>query len=242
MFNKNRTFVTVTAIILAIGLIGSTMAFTLFSLPIGSDPTINPEVYEESLRQDIAIMEAEVENDPDYLPGWVALGNYRYDMGRFLSLNGNLEEGEDFYRQAVEAYSKALEMDPDDTNVRVDMATAAFYSGISDLAEENFQIAMEKDPQHVIAPLNYGIFLIEVRQDYEKARDVWTKAQSLNPTKEQADFLKELVAFATSVIESAPPGAPAGLQSPDLTGLFELEGEEEITLEALLELDDTQQE
>ncbi|KAB2953855.1 hypothetical protein F9B85_04365 [Heliorestis acidaminivorans] len=226
MFNKNRTFVTVTAIILSIGLLGSTLAFTLFSLPIGADPTTNPEAYEERLLQDIQLMEEEVERDPSYHQGWITLGNNRYDMGRFKTLGGDIEAGEAFYRQAVEAYQKALEFDESNTDVRVDMATSAFYGGLHDVAEENFQIAIEKDPKHVIGPLNYGIFLIEVRQDYESARDNWARALTLNTTKEQSDFLKELVAYAESAIASAPPGAPAGMQQPDLTGLFDLEIEE----------------
>ena len=64
--------------------------------------------------KEAALLKDILKNDPKNLQAWIKLGNKSMDAQRF--------------HEAIEAYSKALEIDPKNVNVRVDMGTCYRYS------------------------------------------------------------------------------------------------------------------
>lgn len=121
-------------------------------------------------------------NDPRAL---AALGNARYDLGNiYLFSLGDEAQGKKWFTEAIDAYEKALAIDGKDPAVRTDMATAAFYAGQYDKAEEAYKRVIAENPGFAQAYFNYGVFLSHVRNDYQGAIANWEKVLALNPDPE----------------------------------------------------------
>jgi len=80
-----------------------------------------------------------------------------------------------------------------DIDVLTDMATAAFYSGQSDLAEKSYKEALNERPDFQQALFNYGVFLSYVKKDYPAAIRMWQTALDKEPNGPNADRLKQLI-------------------------------------------------
>ena len=77
-------------------------------------------------------------NNPELLTG---IGNIYYDAQQ--------------YPIAVDYYGRTLKINPSDTAVRTDMATAYWYMGKADLAIEEFNKALiyaPNNPEHALQP------------------------------------------------------------------------------------------
>lgn len=221
--------VVVLSIMVAFGLLGSTLVAAITAIPNGLNPSTvggglssNPALQEQQWTKDIQMYEEVVAREPNNAQAWLNLANARYDLGRLYQEQGKDILGAGYYRQSVEAYQKALEFRPDDVNARVDMATAAFYSNLSDEAEKNFKLAIEKDPKHLNAHMNYGVFLAQARQDVAAAKAIWQKALGLNPPKQIVDHIKRLVDSADALAQSGIPGSGGASGQPDFSGLSNL--------------------
>ncbi|TDA70466.1 MAG: tetratricopeptide repeat protein [Clostridia bacterium] len=112
---------------------------------------------------------------------WVQLGNAYYDLGGIYSGQQRFSEAQQEFSLAVDAYRKSLAMDGSQVDVRVDMATAAYFAGRDEDAEKNFTQVLEQNPDHLIANLNYGVFLADRKNNYEKAVTYWQKVVKLDP-------------------------------------------------------------
>ena len=76
---------------------------------------------------------------------WIALGNDRMDAQRFA--------------EAIVAYQKALELDPDNVDVRVDMGTCYRGIGQFDRALAEYRKGLAINPRHPNAWRNSGVVL-----------------------------------------------------------------------------------
>ena len=63
------------------------------------------------------------------------------------------------YQEAINAYQKALELDQDKVDVRVDMGTCFKNIGQFNRAVEEYRKALTIDPRHVNAHRNLGVVL-----------------------------------------------------------------------------------
>lgn len=79
------------------------------------------------------------------------------------------------------------------------MATAAFYSGQSDLAEKSYKEALTESPDFQQALFNYGVFLSEVKKDYPTAIRMWQTVLDKDPNGSNADRLKQLISQAKNM-------------------------------------------
>ena len=133
--------------------------------------------------------------NPQDLSSWEALGNAYFDIGMGIR-DKNPEDAKPYFAQAVEAYQKALAINPSRVHSQTDMATALFYSDQKELAEAAYKKAVEVDPNYINAHLNYGIFLHYVLNDQDGARRELIKALQLKPQTEiyqkVRDLLKEM--------------------------------------------------
>ena len=119
-------------------------------------------------RQRIAEGEKVVAKDPGNRSAWVQLGNDYFDAELPL--------------QAVDAYERALEIDPNDPEVLTDLGVSCRRMGWHDRAAEAFGKALKIDPDYEPALVNLGIvYAVDLRQP-EKALKAWNRFLELNPT------------------------------------------------------------
>jgi tetratricopeptide (TPR) repeat protein len=72
-----------------------------------------------------------------------------------------------FAQKGIDYYSRFLQVRPDDTEVRTDMAALLFYSGSTDRAIQEATTVIEARPDHIQANFNLGIFYWRGRTDYQ---------------------------------------------------------------------------
>ncbi len=95
---------------------------------------------------DIPALEWQVQNSPEDVKAWIALRNGLFDTNQ--------------WDKAIKAYHRALELDPKNVNVRVDMGTCYRNVGNPGKALEEYRTAIEIDPNHKNARRNAGIVLL----------------------------------------------------------------------------------
>lgn len=133
---------------------------------------------------------AQIENTA---AAWAAAGNFFYDWAATAAPADRAEPA----RRAVAAYERVLEEEPDNLDVRTDMA--AVYQWDPAMTEEAIrqtQIVLDANPAHVQANFNMGIFLMR-QERTEEAVARFERVLSLEPegtpTHERAH---ELIRFA----------------------------------------------
>jgi len=176
MKNKETVLFVVVALIvgLLVGVIVSKGKNKGSSAPSIAAPQVGAPV---NAQQNIKMLENLVATDPRNRNAWVELGNTYFDS--------------QMPAKSVEAYAKALELNPKDPNVLTDQGVMFRQLGWFDKAIENFTKANTIDPRHIQSLFNIGIVYRHDLQDYVKATEVWNKYLELNPTGETADRIRE---------------------------------------------------
>lgn len=118
-------------------------------------------------------------NDPALL---VQVGNLYYDAHAFPV--------------AIDYYQKALAVDPKNSSVRTDMATAMFYSSNFDQSIAEFDHALKDDPKNANALFNRGMVKWQGKMDVKGAVADWETLLKQDPNYAQADTVKKLIAEA----------------------------------------------
>lgn len=142
--------------------------------PVAPPPTVN-------LQQKIGELKNIVAANPENFQAWVALGNEYFDSNQFM--------------EAIEAYDKALEIQPDSPNILTDQGVMFRRLGWFDRAIQNFTKANEIDPSHATSVYNLGIVYRYDLQDFAKAQDAWTKFLELSPTGPGSDRVRQDLEF-----------------------------------------------
>jgi cytochrome c-type biogenesis protein CcmH/NrfG len=142
--------------------------------PIGPAPTVN-------LQQKLAELNNIVAADPANFQAWVALGNEYFDSNQFMD--------------AIEAYDKALEIQPDSPNILTDQGVMFKRLGWFDRAIGNFTRANEIDPTHATSVYNLGIVYRYDLQDFSKAQVAWTRFLEISPTGPGSDRVRQDLEF-----------------------------------------------
>jgi len=150
------------------------------NLPVQSD-----ESYIAGLEQRIAQFKSNLEQSPDNFYLLSNLGHAYFDLGRVHARVSGNEKAIETYLQAVEVYGRALQINPDDVDVRVNRAIMAFWSEKLDLAEEEFEKAIALNPNHAKAHYNRAIFLYFGRNNPTEAIASWNRVIELNPADAQ---------------------------------------------------------
>jgi cytochrome c-type biogenesis protein CcmH/NrfG len=120
----------------------------------------------------IASLRAAVERDPKDVASWIALGNAYFDL--------------DQKADAVQAYGKALELQPDNPDVLTDQGVMYRQLGASDKALVNFEKASSINPKHVQSLLNLGIVYAQDLKDFDGAIKRWERVIAVAPSSPQA--------------------------------------------------------
>lgn len=112
-----------------------------------------------------------LERNPNDADALLAMGDFYFDAMASAQQTGDQTAVLNYSRQGVRYYERYLEQQPDQNDARADMASMLFYSGQTDRAIQQVGIVLEKDPNHVNANYNLGIFYWQGRRDLEAARN-----------------------------------------------------------------------
>ena len=101
----------------------------------------------------------------------------------FDSVSLNIS-GDHFYQQgdmkkALEEFTAALDLDPNNVNVHNSLGVCYGMMGDFEKAASHFETAISLDPEDEMAWYNSGL-VYKLKQDYKKALDYFSKACSLN--------------------------------------------------------------
>ncbi|MDC4205343.1 MAG: tetratricopeptide repeat protein [Candidatus Manganitrophus sp.] len=145
--------------------------------------------------QKLAEYKARLEKDPKDIEALVFMGNANYDIQRF--------------EKAKEFYQKALEVDPNNTHVRTDLASSYRSLGETDQALEELNKVLKSDPKHEVALYNSGIILLNDKNDAEKATAAWEKLVQLKPNDPLSQELKKKI---SELKQTGSPSTPSATQ------------------------------
>ena len=110
---------------------------------------------------------AAVKADPKNLDALIQLGNIYYDHH--------------IYPEAIQYYTRALELKPESPDVRTDLGTAYWYSGFADNAVAEYEKVMKIKPDYPPTLMNLGIVRMEGLKDYKGAVAAWERWLATNP-------------------------------------------------------------
>src|SRR5208283_3468613 len=89
------------------------------------------------------------------------------------------------YPTAIDYYQRALKIEPANTGVRTDMATAIWYTGNADGAIAEFQKSLSYEPNKANTLFNLGVVEWQGKMDIDKAVAAWQKLLATNPNYEE---------------------------------------------------------
>jgi len=118
------------------------------------------------------------------------------DNAELLQSVGNVYYDAQLFPTAIDYYHRALKVQPANTGVRTDMATAYWYTGDADTAIAEFQKSLTYDPTKANTLFNLGIVEWQGKMDIDKATATWQKLLDTNPNYEGKDKVLELMAQA----------------------------------------------
>lgn len=139
------------------------------------------------------IVEAEkvVAGDPKNLQAWIQLGNDYFDT--------------DQAQKAINAYGKALELDPTNANVLTDQGIMFKRVGWFDKAIANFEKAQQLDPKHLQSLYNLGVVYMADLKQPAKAVKYWERYLELDPLSPNSQQIRAMLEEAKGMGQAPPP-------------------------------------
>jgi tetratricopeptide (TPR) repeat protein len=143
-----------------------------------------PEVPEKSqiteeLLQLIMAAVRKTESEPKNLEAWRELGNAYFDA--------------DMHVQAIAAYSRALAIKPDDTNILNDQGAMYRQTGDFNRALANFEKARQADPYNLESLYNSGYVLAFDLNQIDRAIVLWRRYLTLDQTSETSRQVQSFI-------------------------------------------------
>jgi len=178
----NKESILIAVVALVVGLLGGYLVFSISNAGkvSQSPPPIqagagSPTDY----TQRIAQAEKVVAQDPKNLNAWISLGNDYFDTEQS--------------QKAINAYGKALEIEPNNPNVLTDQGVMFKKIGWYDKALANFEKASKIDPKHLQSLYNAGIvYAVDMKQP-EKATPYWDRYLKLDSNSPTANQIKSMM-------------------------------------------------
>ncbi|MBI5836045.1 MAG: tetratricopeptide repeat protein [Candidatus Eisenbacteria bacterium] len=144
----------------------------------------------EDMNAKIAMLKEAVDKTPDNFTHIVGLANMMYDAGKF--------------KEAIPYYEKGLKLQPDNLDVRVDLATSKFQVGDGHTALDELDKVLAKDPHHANAMYNRGV-IEKSLGNQEEADKAWRDYVEHHPEGPKAAKIKaDLASGATKSRDYRP--------------------------------------
>ncbi len=145
------------------------------------------------VEQRIAIAKQLVAQNPKDVQAWISLGNDYFDSRQLQA--------------AVDAYAKALELDPKNPDVLTYQGVMYRDLGQYDKALANFLKANQIAPMHMQSLMNAGVVYAYDLKDPKRAEEAWLKVIANDKTGRYAG--QAGAAIAEMRQRGSPPGVPA---------------------------------
>lgn len=148
------------------------------AVPAGAPamPKPNPLEYQDRIAANLKIVAADPKNEK----AWISLGNDYFDLEQAQS--------------SVDAYAKALAIQPNNPDVLTDQGVMYRHLGATDKAIANFTQAGKLNPRHLQSFFNLGITYSQDKKDPQSAIKAWNKVIEIDPASAQAVQAKQLIA------------------------------------------------
>ena len=134
-----------------------------------------------------AVVQEAIAEQTNTAEAWTRAGNLYFDWMETLQGEHKIEVA----RRTIAAYRRSLELDPDNLDVRTDLGWALQYDPVNAMQSINeTNLVLEKDPNHVRANFNRGVFLLQINrldQAIEQFRKVQRIVGSGAPEYQQAE-------------------------------------------------------
>ena len=177
----NRETIVTIVIAALVGLIGGYLVFSLSSKPAGPQGNVLPAGGGAPVDYSKRIAEAEklVAREPANIRAWIMLGNDYFDT--------------DQPQKAINAYQKALELDPNNPDVLTDQGVMYQRVQWFDKAAANFLKAQEINPRHLQSLYNLGIVYAQHLNQPDKAIAAWSRYLELEPANPNAPQVRMMI-------------------------------------------------
>lgn len=196
---KSSIWIKVFAGILAFSFILGMVVFTIdtFMFPAGTQPnqTANEQLSEEEVQFDTnaRMYRSMTELNTTDTTAFVNLGNTYYDWAIFLmQKNKDFKKAAGKFSEAEKAYLKALELDPENLNVMVDLAAVYYYQGKLQESRELLDKVLAKKPDFPQALFNAGLVARD-QKDYSSAIAYFKKFIEKYPDDPNVDAAKTIL-------------------------------------------------
>jgi cytochrome c-type biogenesis protein CcmH/NrfG len=113
-----------------------------------------------------------VAKDPKLVGVWIQLGNDYFDTRQ--------------HQKAIDAYGKALALNPSNPDVLTDQGVMYRDTGRFDEAIANFEKAGKVDPNHVQSAYNLGVVFANDKHDNARATKAFNRVLAIAPNSPQA--------------------------------------------------------
>jgi len=147
-----------------------------------AEQQFDPEQHKAIVDRTAAPLLEVLKNNPNDFETIVKVGNLYYDVKQ--------------YREAITYYKRGLVIQPQNVNVRTDMATAYWYLGEADQAIKGFEDSLRYEPNHPETLFNLGIVKWQGKNDVNGAIKVWQKLLDTNPNYEHKRDVEQFIAKA----------------------------------------------
>lgn len=114
------------------------------------------------------------------------------DADLLVNIGNGYYDGQE-YAKAIEYYQKALNIRPQEVNVRTDMATAMWYSGDADGAIKQYEQSLKSQPTHAQTLFNMGIVKWQGKKDAKGAIQIWERLLASNPNYSERSKVEQLL-------------------------------------------------
>ena len=128
------------------------------------------------LMEKIEELKETVREHPKDLAAWVKLGNIYSKHHQ--------------YREAIEAFSQALSIQPNDPDIRTNLGLMLRGLGDDDGAIEEFKKAAQNNPKHVSSRYYLGLILLQDKGNTQEAIKAWEDYLKVEPKGQRANQVR----------------------------------------------------
>lgn len=192
-----RWTVIVIVVILSVSLIGSSFIAIFQPKQQANDQEQNLAILEQEYqerKEKVESLNNQLQETPNDRQIKIALADAYYEKS-IITGRLNINEYQEDLEKAIAYYQEALNGE-NDYQIMLKIANSAFLLGNQALAEKNYQVVLEHEPENVEALYGYGMYLLYEKEDHKQARENWEKALQLATDEQMKITLERMVALA----------------------------------------------
>jgi rRNA-processing protein FCF1 len=155
---------------LAFAVFAAVVLVAIFSPRVSGTAQLPPEFKSILSADQQAALDAltTLQTRPDDPEALLKMGNFYYGANTAVQQTDPVL-ALDYGRQGIRYYERYLKISPQDNEATADFASLLFYTGQTDRAIQEVSTVLQRDPNHLNANYNLGIFYGQGRQDYPAA-------------------------------------------------------------------------